>query len=296
MVDESKPHEPHPVCEMYPEYEDGIEGITYTIDGVANDFFDDVEFGYTTVYFADVVLGEGAGVHGGGMLSAQPGSDIIKENVAGSSHGGVRGRRNSRRRLAPTTGTSTLLVVYAVPPDAQNTDRTSAQMADELFGDYVGGSDPVNARSQVIACSNGARNYIPACADDAAGCGSAPIVNGVIEVPITDNVSGVASGTVVNWVTTATNTLLSPHNLSTGSFTQVMFILPDAVSWGGAAAWAYLPGSVSAFRSSYSYRMGVQVHEFGHNIGYVILGFVIILILHIHVLLFLLHIRLFCSL
>ena len=137
MVDESKPHEPHPVCEMYPEYEDGIEGITYTIDGVANNFFDDVEFGYTTVYFADVVLGEGAGVHGGGMLSAQPGSGIIKENVAGSSHGGVRGRRNSRRRLAPTTGTSTLLVVYAVPPDAQNTDRTSAQMADELFGDYV---------------------------------------------------------------------------------------------------------------------------------------------------------------
>ena len=31
--------------------------------------------------------------------------------------------------------------------------------------------------------------------------------------------------------------------------------------------WAYLPGKLSAFRDAYSYRMGVQVHEFGHNIG-----------------------------
>jgi len=40
-------------------------------------------------------------------------------------------------------------------------------------------------------------------------------------------------------------------------------VAPSEVSWGGAAAWAYLPGQLSAFQDEYSYRMGVQVHEFG---------------------------------
>ena len=267
MVDESKPHEPHPVCEMFPEYEDGVEGIAYTIDGVADDFYDDVDFAATTVYFSDVTMEAEGGLHGGGKLTPNAGSTVTKD----SSQGGVRGRRSNRRRLAPTTGTSSLLIVYSKPPDASNS-KTPAEMADELFGTYVGGSDPVNARSQVLACSRNKLEYIPACDDtSAAGCAAAvadsTIVNGVIEVDITSNVSGVASGTVVNWATTAANALLGTHGLSTSSFTQVMHVIPDAASWGGAAAWAYLPGSVSAFRSTYSYRMGVQVHEFGHNIG-----------------------------
>ena len=267
MVDESKPHEPHPVCEMFPEYEDGVEGIAYTIDGVADDFYDDVDFAATTVYFSDVTMEAEGGLHGGGKLTPNAGSTVTKD----SSQGGVRGRRSNRRRLAPTTGTSSLLIVYSKPPDASNS-KTPAEMADELFGTYVGGSDPVNARSQVLACSRNKLEYIPACDDtSAAGCAAAvadsTIVNGVIEVDITSNISGVASGTVVNWATTAANALLGTHGLSTSSFTQVMHVIPDAASWGGAAAWAYLPGSVSAFRSTYSYRMGVQVHEFGHNIG-----------------------------
>ena len=268
MVDESKPHEPHPVCEMFPEYEDGVEGIAYTIDGVADDFYDNVEFAATTVYFSNVTMGSEGGLHGGGKLTPNAGSTVTMDS---STQGGVRGRRNNRRSLAPTTGISSLLIVYAKPPDASN-EQTPAQMADELFGAYVGGSDPVNARSQVLACSRNKLEYIPACDDtSAAGCSAAvaasTIVNGVIEVDITSNISGVASGTVVNWATTAANALLSTHGLSTNSFTHVMHVIPDAAEWGGAAAWAYLPGSVSAFRSSYSYRMGVQVHEFGHNIG-----------------------------
>ena len=47
------------------------------------------------------------------------------------------------------------------------------------------------------------------------------------------------------------------------AYTQVMAVAPSEVSWGGAAAWAYLPGQLSAFQDEYSYRMGVQVHEFG---------------------------------
>ena len=80
-----------------------------------------------------------------------------------------------------------------------------------------------------------------------------------MEVPITDNVSGVASGTVVNWVTTAANALLDGSGISLNSFTQIMHVIPDEADWGGAAAWAYLPGRVSAFRDAYANRMGVQV-------------------------------------
>ena len=116
MVDESKPHEPHPVCEMFPEYEDGVEGIAYTIDGVADDFYDDVDFAATTVYFSDVTMEAEGGLHGGGKLTPNAGSTVTKD----SSQGGVRGRRSNRRRLAPTTGTSSLLIVYSKPPDASN--------------------------------------------------------------------------------------------------------------------------------------------------------------------------------
>ena len=83
---------------MYPEYEDGIEGITYTIDGVANDFFDDVEFGYTTVYFADVVLGEGEEVdeHVPGVRLASLHRDAerleLDEVVLQVDHGVQRGQ------------------------------------------------------------------------------------------------------------------------------------------------------------------------------------------------------------
>ncbi len=57
------------------------------------------------------------------------------------------------------------------------------------------------------------------------------------------------------------------------SFTQIMNIIPDAADWGMAAAWAYLPGQTSAFRSSYSYPVGVLVHEFDHNTGLHHLGY-----------------------
>jgi hypothetical protein len=56
-----------------------------------------------------------------------------------------------------------------------------------------------------------------------------------------------------------------PINIS--SFNQIMHVIPDAADFGGAAAWAYVLGQTSVFSSSYSFVMGLQVHEFGHNIG-----------------------------
>lgn len=111
----------------------------------------------------------------------------------------------------------------------------------------------------MYACSKGQLNYIPACGTQEQACfGSSPIVNGVLEVPIDKNITGVPSGDVVNWVKAAAQLIL-PAETVWGDFTQIMVVIPDAASWGGAAAWAYLPGQLSAFRSSYSSSMGVQV-------------------------------------
>lgn len=40
---------------------------------------------------------------------------------------------------------------------------------------------------------------------------------------------------------------------------QTMVVIPDAANWDGAAAWAYVPGTLSAFQSSYAVQMSVQV-------------------------------------
>ncbi len=64
--------------------------------------------------------------------------------------------------------------------------------------------DPVSGRSQILRCSRGKLNYIPACATTEQSCtrtfDTISFVNGVLRVPINNNVAGIASGTVVNWV------------------------------------------------------------------------------------------------
>ena len=80
-----------------------------------------------------------------------------------------------------------------MPPDAVNDIRSSVQLANDIFGlNTTGVQDEVNAKSQMLACSRGQLNYVAACGDEDPTCSSPLITNGVLEVPITDNVSGVA--------------------------------------------------------------------------------------------------------
>jgi hypothetical protein len=101
---------------------------------------------------------------------------------------------------------STLIVLYAIPRDASNTHRTSTQLANDVFGLNVSEiKDPVNARSQMLSCSRGKLSYIPACGTPEQSCSSNVnqsiwFKNGVLQVPIPNNVTGIASGTVKNWV------------------------------------------------------------------------------------------------
>ena len=101
---------------------------------------------------------------------------------------------------------SSLIVLYAVPLDASNTHRTPTQLANDIFGINVTETqDLVNARSQMLSCSRGKLSYIPACATPEQSCFSNVnqsiwFQNGVLRVPIPYNVTGIASGTVKNWV------------------------------------------------------------------------------------------------
>jgi hypothetical protein len=101
---------------------------------------------------------------------------------------------------------SSVIVLYAEPLDASNTDRTPTQLANDVFGINVDETqDPVNGRSQVLRCSRGKLRYIPACATAEQSCSSNVnqsiwFKNGVLRVPIPNNVAGIASGTVKNWV------------------------------------------------------------------------------------------------
>ena len=222
----------------------------------------------------EVTMSQGLKKNGkyGKTFRLKPGASAVKQNknknkknpnssnLRGKGAGAARGRR----QLAPKTGVSSLIVLYAIPPDCQNNERTSVQLANDIFGiNTTESQDPVNARTQILACSRGQLEYIPACDSSQACSAVAPSVNltnGVLEVPIAENAVGVSSGTVVNYVTTAAKAILSPAGIDLDNdFTQVMVIAPDEASWGGAAAWAYLPGRLSAFRDSYAWRMGVQV-------------------------------------
>ena len=120
--------------------------------------------------------------------------------------------------------------------------------------------DAVNARSQMLRCSGGQLNLIPACGTEEQACYNEPLItNGVLEVPIDQNVTGIKSGTVKNWVTAEAQAILNGTGIDLYGFTQIMVVIPDEASWGGAAAWAYKPGQLSAFRDGYAYRMGIQV-------------------------------------
>jgi len=161
---------------------------------------------------------------------------------------------------------SSLIVLYAIPLDASNGKHTSVQLANEIFGiNTTEVQDAVNVKTQMLACSGGQLNYVAACGPEDSTCNNELVTNGILEVPINENITGVKSGTVKNWVMAEAQVLLNDTGTDLFSFEQIMLVIPDEASWGSAAAWAYRPGYISAFRDNYAYRVGTQVHEFGRK-------------------------------
>ena len=68
------------------------------------------------------------------------------------------------------------------------------------------------------------QDYIPACGTEEQTCSSPLITNGVLEVPINENVTGVTSGTVVNWVKAEAQVILNGTGIDIFAFDQIMVV------------------------------------------------------------------------
>jgi hypothetical protein len=157
------------------------------------------------------------------------------------------------RRLA-TTGTKNMLAIRVVAADA-STSSSSAQISDSWFGTD---GDGVNLRSQYAACSYGALTCNAASMTTSTGV---DVTDGVYEVTISENVSGVERSVITNAVVTAGNAALG--NMES-QFDHVMLCLPSGTS-GSWIAYAYVNWYLSVYNNNWCNYVSAQMHgELSH--------------------------------
>jgi len=206
-------------------------------------------------------------IRGGGATKTKAGQGNNKNkpntlNVANADvavgprgNGGANSNGNGSdgRRLWQMEGTSTTLVVRVIDESGDAPSFSSAELSDNIFGTH---GDAHNLRSQFLACSGGKLDLPPAAT-------GGNITDGVVEVTLNGiNVTGLDRFTVEDYVTDALPTFVD--NLA--PYEHIMYIVPDSVSFGGAAAYAYVGGTISQYRSKYSYQLICLMHEIGHNL------------------------------
>lgn len=154
----------------------------------------------------------------------------------------------------PQNGTNSLLIIQGISLDRAPT-KTAAQLADDIFGVKVSGTDPVNLMMQYNACSNGVLQYNPATGNN--------ITKGVAEVFINYNLNGMDHDTAHNYFVAAAPSVIGPLS----QWMQVMIIMQPTVNLTGAAAYAWINHWLSVYKDTYSSQVMVQMHELGHNLG-----------------------------
>mmetsp|Transcript_8240 Transcript_8240/g.15079 ORF Transcript_8240/g.15079 Transcript_8240/m.15079 type:complete len:1302 (-) Transcript_8240:105-4010(-) len=168
------------------------------------------------------------------------------------------GQEERRHRSLALNGDRTLIVIRVSSPDG-NVTASSSQLSDEVFGTH--GGNLVNTAERMSSCSYGKFTLDKPPNDNVA---MPALVDGVVDVFINDNIGGRSSGDVFNMAKPLAAAALG---VPLGTFSHRLYVLPGHVSFGGAAAWAYLPGSDSVFLNGYASSTFVQMHELGHNIG-----------------------------
>jgi hypothetical protein len=158
-------------------------------------------------------------------------------------------KNGGRRELAPKTGVNTMLVIRGKSGDGAPTKSTN-DLAVDVFGSLAGGVDPVNLASQYSACSKGALTFAPATG------GNGSIVNGAVEVTIPDNIAGMNRITAHNLFINAAPARVG---VPLSTWTQVFLVMQETVNFEGAAAYAYIGGSLSVYLNNYATMVVVQV-------------------------------------
>ena len=239
------------LCEMDPKFNNGQLGILFNLEGLDDSFYNNVKSGKTIITANNAIRRPDSITSPvGGTLVLDP-KDVHIEP-----------------ELEPlpelTVSMRPMLILYTIGLDHSNSYRTSDEQADNVFG--MNG-DPANLKSQIDWMSKNQMQYIPACSRPEDACfNNANIINGVMECDIQQNIAGISYASVGNWNVDYANNILNPLGLSTSDF-HLFHVIPEEANFGGGAAWGQVPGTVTWYRDSYAYRVGVQVHEIGHNLN-----------------------------
>lgn len=167
---------------------------------------------------------------------------------------------NRHRSLAPTTGTSTVLMVRVTDAEGREPMQSASELTDKFFYD-----EPCVA-TQYLACSKGPTsdglNLIPGTQEHldnfSPGTG-AVIEGGVLELTIPNVIQNVDVKEVEKWVT---NEIKDQFNWSVDEpFTHVMYILPMRFN-----PYAPMPGFLSVHGDpDYATRINSASHELGKH-------------------------------
>ncbi|GFH44443.1 hypothetical protein CTEN210_00917 [Chaetoceros tenuissimus] len=154
-----------------------------------------------------------------------------------------------RRSLASqANGVKKVLVVRVV--SARNSNIKPIQSEEQLFDDIF--DDNNNMAVRFDECSGGKLKMIPATGNG--------VNNGVLTVSIDGDFSELE-----HWDCLGRAKDMIPSDIIRD---HTMFVCPDEIDFGTAAALAYKPGTISWYLSSYVSIPLVQFHEISHNYGH----------------------------
>lgn len=159
-----------------------------------------------------------------------------------------------KRRLGKKKSDKRSVLVLKVRANDLNVALNRKKLAETIFGGKDRSED--NMVAQYKGCSHGQVRFVPATGED--------IAHGVANIYINMDVNGVNSGTVNNAAIAAAT---RKFGALSARFDHVMVVLPTGVSFGSAAAYAWVGGYLSVYRERYATSTFVQVHELGHNLG-----------------------------
>lgn len=225
------------VIESFEEDEPSGTSLVYDIDGLPQGFFknEGIVSGKDTITMSVATKSRGNG-NAPYTITINPGSRVTIN------------RGDGGRRLAPKTGTSSVLVVNVYTPDpAEDPQRDAEQLSSDCFG--IGAPDNDQMVSRYDACSGGRLNLEPAT-------NTANITNGVVEVTIPFNATGVKSDKTVE---NAAREAAAAKVGSLSQWTHVMLTWTKYAIWPGAA-YAYVNSRVSCYKDVHIWKMGIQVH------------------------------------
>jgi hypothetical protein len=161
----------------------------------------------------------------------------------------VESLETSNRRLALRTGERSVLIVRASDIHDNSPTRTASQLALDWFG--MTGSNAISPKTVLKNCSAGKLILINA---------------GIVEVTVSIDFNGQPSSTIENAVRDQMFSTMGANFES--NYDHIVYILPSAVDFGGAAAYAYLNGKRTIFSDLNGSYPEVQVHELGHNYNF----------------------------